>query len=236
MTFRDRLLATLRAAAPVLGEPGVLVVGSQVPNLLEPDAASTLIVSQDVDLAVLVSSHASVKRRLDEIRGFRPSLDEPSVWLPEDSGLLELNFVGRDESRDPTDTYALDDARLPLMVFGPLALVKEGERVLVAGLSVPLPQPAGLVLEKLVTERTGEKGERDLLVALGLLLTARPADIEAIVTGFSALSPELRHAVRSSLTVLSLMRRRPNMPDPERERAQVAELLRRLEAAGGREP
>jgi hypothetical protein len=235
VVFRDRLLATLRAAAPLLEEPGVLVVGSEVPNLLEPDAASTLVVSKDVDLAVPVSRHADVKRRLDAVRGLRPSREEPSVWLPEDPQLLELNFVGRDEGRDPTDTYVLDDDRLPLMVFGPLALVKEGTRLSVAGLSVPLPQPAGLVLEKLVTERTGEKGERDLLVALGLLVTAQPGDIDAIVTGYSTLSSELRYAVRSSLTVLSLLRRHASMPDPERERARVVELLRRLEAVHGGE-
>ena len=236
MAFRDRLLATLRAAAPVLEEPGVIVVGSEVPNLLQPDADSTLVVSQDVDLAVPVSRHASVKTRLDAIRGLRPSAEEPSVWVPEDSQLLELNFVGRDENRDPTDTYVLDDERLPLMVFGPLALVKEGARISVAGLSVPLPQPAGLVLEKLVTDRTGEKGERDLLVALGLLLTTRPRDVEAIVTGYSTLSPELRHVVRSNLTILSLMRRHANMPDPEIERARVVGLLRRLEAVQRGEP
>ena len=157
------------------------------------------------------------------------------MWLPEDPRLLELNFVGRDEGHDPTDTYALDDDRLPLMVFGPLALVKEGARVSVAGLSVPLPQPAGLVLEKLVTERTGEKGERDLLVALGLLITAQPRDIDQIVTEYATLSADLRYAVRSSLTVMSLMRRHVRMPDPELERARVINLLRRLEAVHGGE-
>jgi hypothetical protein len=35
-----------------VNEPGVLIVGSEVPNLLQPGAASTLVVSQDVDLAV----------------------------------------------------------------------------------------------------------------------------------------------------------------------------------------
>jgi hypothetical protein len=29
---------------------GVMVVGSEVPNLLEPDAAATLVISQGVDL------------------------------------------------------------------------------------------------------------------------------------------------------------------------------------------
>jgi hypothetical protein len=42
--FRDRLFATIRAARPVLEVPDVLIVGSEVPNLLEPDAASTLVV------------------------------------------------------------------------------------------------------------------------------------------------------------------------------------------------
>jgi hypothetical protein len=39
VSFRDRLLATLRAARPILGAPGVLVIGSEVPNLLQPGAA-----------------------------------------------------------------------------------------------------------------------------------------------------------------------------------------------------
>jgi hypothetical protein len=45
MTFRDRLIGSLRVMQPVLDVPGVLVGGSQVPNLLEPAAASTLISS-----------------------------------------------------------------------------------------------------------------------------------------------------------------------------------------------
>ena len=52
MRFRERLLATLREMQPILDVPGVMVGGSQVPNLLEPDAAATLVVSQDVDLVV----------------------------------------------------------------------------------------------------------------------------------------------------------------------------------------
>jgi hypothetical protein len=35
VTFRDRLLATLRAVESILEVPGVLVAGSEVPNLLE---------------------------------------------------------------------------------------------------------------------------------------------------------------------------------------------------------
>jgi hypothetical protein len=37
--FRSRLIATLRAVRPVLDEPGVLVLGSEVPNLLQEGAA-----------------------------------------------------------------------------------------------------------------------------------------------------------------------------------------------------
>jgi hypothetical protein len=82
MTFRDRLFATIQSARPVLEEPGVLVVGSEVPNLIEPDAAATLVVSQDLDIGVPVCSHAAVKRRLPELLShFQPSPDEPSVWI-----------------------------------------------------------------------------------------------------------------------------------------------------------
>jgi hypothetical protein len=55
VSFRTKLLATLREIEPVLVEPGVLVAGSEVPNLLEPGAASSLVVSQDVDIAVPVA-------------------------------------------------------------------------------------------------------------------------------------------------------------------------------------
>jgi len=41
VTFRDRLIATIRAARPVLESPGVLVIGSEVPNLLDRGAAAT---------------------------------------------------------------------------------------------------------------------------------------------------------------------------------------------------
>ena len=35
MDFRSRLFATLKQVAPLFKEPGVMVVGSEVPNLLE---------------------------------------------------------------------------------------------------------------------------------------------------------------------------------------------------------
>jgi hypothetical protein len=230
VTFRDRLIATIRAARPILETPGVLVVGSEVPNLLEAGAAATLVVSQDLDVGVPIDRHAAVKERLRELDEFEASVDEPSVWTPRSSGLLELNFVGMDPEQDPAEAYVLEDDRLPLLVFGALSLVSRGAEVEIGGTRLVLPRPAGLLLEKLVTDRTGEKGERDLLVALGVLGTSAPEDLDELETLYRRLRPELRHAVRSNLTVLSLLAPRVGMPDPQPRRAEVAALLRRFEA------
>lgn len=94
---------------------------------------------------------------------------------------------------------------------------------------MPLPRSAGLIVEKLATERTGEKGDRDLLVALGLLLTAQPADLAELEALYRSLRPDLRHGVRSNLTILSLMEPHAGMPDPRPRWTEVAALLRRLE-------
>jgi hypothetical protein len=230
VTFRDRLIATISAARPVLESPGVLVVGSEVPNLFEAGAAATLVVSQDLDVGVPVDGHAAVKGRLADLHEFEASADEPSVWTPRSPGLLELNFIGMDPAQDPAEAYVLEDDRLPLLVFGALSLLSRGAEIEIGGTRLTLPRPAGLLLEKLVTDRTGEKGERDLLVALGVLTTSGPEDLAEIVDLYRRLRPELRHAIRSSLTVLSLLAARSGMPNPEPHRPQVAALLRRLEA------
>ena len=52
-----------------------MVVGSEVPNLLQPDAASTLVVSRDVDLAVPVAHVASFKRALRHVDQLVQSAD-----------------------------------------------------------------------------------------------------------------------------------------------------------------
>jgi hypothetical protein len=230
VAFRDRLVATIRAARAALESPGVLVVGSEVPNLLEPGAAATLVVSQDLDIGVPVAHHAALKSRLGGLQEFAPSPDEPSVWTPRSPELLELNFVGLDPAQDPAEAYVLEDDRLPLLVFGALSLVSPGASIEIEGTRVSLPRPAGLLLEKLVTDRTGEKGERDLLVALAVLATAGPGDLQELESAYRRLRPELRHAVRSNLTILSLLGPRPGMPDPRPRRVDVAALLRRLEA------
>ncbi len=230
--FRDRLLSTIAAARSVIEEPGVLVVGSEVPNLLEPDAASTLVVSQDLDIGVPVACHVAVKRRLVDLRDFRSSPDEPSVWTPRSADLLEINFVGIDHAQDPADAYVLADDQLPLLVFGALSLITPGAELELAGTRLRLPRPAGLLLEKLVTERTGEKGERDLLVALALLLLMSSADLDELASSYRRLRPELRHVARSNLTLLSLLGPRAGMPDPRSRRAEVNRLLHRLEVEG----
>jgi hypothetical protein len=233
VTFRDRLLATLRAIEPILDVRGVLVAGSEVPNLLEIDAAATLVVSQDVDLAIPIAVHEEVKARLDRITRLVPSSDEPSVWVPrvDAAELIEVNFIGVDPAIvEPFDTYEKPDDRLPLMVFGPLSLLSAGAILEIDGLRIPLPQPAGLALEKLVSDRTGDKGDRDLLVVAGLLAGMTSADLDQLERAYLGLSTELRHQVRSNLSILSLLDARPGMPDPRGQRPVVEALFRRLEA------
>lgn len=96
---------------------------------------------------------------------------------------------------------------------------------------VPVPRNAGLLLEKLVTDRSGAKGDRDLLVALGLVLVAEPEDVEELISACGALPDDIQQAIRSNLTMLSLLERVEGMPDPTTERARVASLLARLERA-----
>jgi len=230
MDFRARLLKTLRAIEPVLAEPGVLVIGSEVPNLLERGAASTLVVSEDVDIGVPVASHKGVKKRLRAVEGLRSSKEEPSVWLPDDPSLIEVNFVGMDPAiSDASQTYVLEDEELPLLVFGYLSFMRPGTPIEVEGLVVPVPRKAGLLLEKLVTDRSGVKGDRDLLVVLGLMLVADASDLDELAEEYRKLSSELRHSVRTNLTLLSLIGPIEGMPDPAANRDKVIELLRRLE-------
>jgi len=231
--FLTRLAETLGAFEPVLREPGVMVVGSEVPNILMPDASVPLVISRDVDLGVPVSALGAVKRRLGAVAGFRPSPDEPSVWLP-GSDLLEVNFLGIDPRiTDVWDNYVLEDAELPLLVFGGLSLLEPGPARRFGGIEVPLPRTAGLLVEKLITDRSGEKGDRDLLVALGLLLVASGEDLVEAVGLCETLGPEGRHAVKSNLTVLSLLAPRPGMPDPVTGRERVASFLRLLDPPAG---
>jgi len=230
MEFRTRLLRTLRAVAPVLQVPGVLVAGSEVPNLLEPDARSSLVVSQDVDIAIPVHRHAAVKERLHEVRGLTRSDEEPSVWLPADADLIEVNFIGMDTRGERAgETYVFEDEELPLLVFGQLSLLRPGKTLTIDDLRIPLPRPSGLLLEKLLTDRGGEKGDRDLLVALALLLVCEANDLAEIEVTYRALPPEQRYAARSGLSTLSLLEVRPSMPDPTPHRAGIAGLLARLE-------
>jgi hypothetical protein len=74
-----------------------------------------------------------------------------------------------------------------------------------------------------------EKGVRDLLVVVGLLMVMHEADFEELEQEYANLPAELRYAVRSNLTVLSLMQGVDGMPDPQSQRARIAAVLARLE-------
>ena len=102
---------------------------------------------------------------------------------------------------DASQTYVLEDDELPLLVFGYLSFMRPGKPIEVEGLRIPVPRKAGLLLEKLVTDRSGVKGDRDLLVVLGLMLVADASDIEELTDEYRRLPPELRHSVRWNLTV-----------------------------------
>ena len=237
MTFRERLLATLRAIAPVLTQPGVVVIGSEVPNLLEEDAASTLVVSQDVDIGIEIEHLREVKAALASVQGLEPSAEEPSVWVPHSDDLIEVNFLGIDRKlTDPAASYVFEDAELPLMVFGPLTWMLPGDIITAEGLRIPVAKRSGLIVEKLITERSGVKGDRDLLVVLGLLTHATAADVDEVIEAYTRLAPDLRHWVRSNLTLLSLIEPHANMPDPANFRDQIAALLARLEQRDEGEP
>lgn len=229
VTFRDRLLATLRSAQPVLDVPGVLVVGSEVPNLLEHDAAASLVVSEDVDVAIPISAHREVRERLQHLDRLRPSADEPSVWVPKGDDCIELNFVGMDPAlKSVREAYVLEDERLPLMVFGGLSLLRPGRIILADGVRVPVPAIAGLLVEKLATDRSGVKGDRDLLMTLGLLSEANDADLDEVARLFQTLPCEVRETVLSGLSVLSLLEPVEGMPDPRVGRPMVSLLLETL--------
>lgn len=131
---------------------------------------------------------------------------------------------------DAADAYVREDSELPLLVFGGLSFLEPAPPVEVEGLTVPVPRVAGLLLEKLLSERTSIKGERDLLVALALILVANDDDLDELTDLYRTLRPEQRYSVRSNLSLLSLMAPHPDMPDPRPQRARVAELLRRLES------
>ena len=114
-------------------------------------------------------------------------------------------------------------------MFGLLSLLHEGQLLQVGDVRVRLPRPAGLLIEKLLTERAGLKGQRDLLVALGLLLVSRRDDVDEVTERFVELSDEQKKTVIGSLAILSLMGSAPEMPDPARAREEIATLIERLE-------
>jgi hypothetical protein len=232
VNFRTRLIGTLRALRPIFDED-VLVIGSEVPNLLE-GGRTVVIVSQHIDIGVPVTSHSRVRERLRELDGLRASAEEPSVWLPEDGreDRMEVNFVGMDPALDDiADSYVLDDDVLPLLVLGNLSLLERGERVDIEGVHVPLPEPTSLLIEKLLTERSGIKGDRDLLVALALITSRRGYSEARLRAALPQLQVEDVAAIRANLAVLSLMEGQPDMPDPTEFRRTVLAFLEVVDEA-----
>jgi hypothetical protein len=231
--FRTRLIETLRALRPIF-EEDVLVIGSEVPNLLGGGVV-VVIVSQDIDIGVPVASHARVRARLGELTGLRPSVEEPSVWVPEAgrNDRLEVNFVGLDPNLDDVaDSYVLEDDELPLLVFGNLSLLEAGGRVEIEGVQVPLPEPTSLLVEKLLTERSGVKGDRDLLVALALIVSPAAYSEAKARAALAKLPPDELAIITGNLTVLSLMEGQPEMPDPTHFRRAVLRLIELVEEVG----
>jgi hypothetical protein len=167
---------------------------------------------------------------MGSVIGLQQSTEEPSVWLPQRPELIEVNFIGVDSGARAGETYVLEDATLPLLVFGNLGWLQPGNPVHVGDLVIPVPRPAGLLVEKLLTDRSGEKGDRDLLVVMGLLLVSAPADLDELERLYRSLSPEQRYSLRSNLSVLSLLEPRRYMPDPVPHRRQLAQLMARLES------
>ena len=129
------------------------------------------------------------------------------------------------------EVYVLEDAVMPMLVFGNLGLLRPGPPIAVEDLLIPVPRPAGLMLEKLITDRSGVKGDRDLLVVLGLLLVAEEADLAELVETYRTLPDEFRYHVRANLGLLSLLEPHHGMPDPAPHRARLAALLAQLEQA-----
>lgn len=223
-------METLKAITSIIEIPDILIGGSEVPNLIQPAAACSLVVSGDVDIVVPVPLHETVKERIPALTLFRQSIEEPSVLEPVDENLLEVNFIGLDRREEYSgETYILEDRDFPMIVFSRLSLLEPGEPVIVDDLSLPVPQPAGLLAEKLLTDRSGVKGDRDLLVALALLLVCKPEDLRGFERTYQSLSQEDRYTIRSGLSTLSLLQSIPDMPDPTPHRALIAGLLRRLE-------
>lgn len=101
----------------------------------------------------------------------------------------------------------------------------------VPGVRVPLPSLAGLLLEKLATDRSGLKGDRDLLVALGILLGMTDDDHVELEARLSGLPTAAKRNLTANAGLLSVLGPSPGVPDPTPHRARVRDLLVLLEAA-----
>jgi hypothetical protein len=83
------------------------------------------------------------------------------------------------------------------------------------GLRIPLPQPAGLALEKLVSIVLARRAIATCSWLPACLRTWNPASSTSWCN-------------RSNLSILSLLGVRPGMPDPRPQRSTIDPLLERL--------
>ncbi len=228
MEFAERLLMTIKDISDLFID-GVIVIGSEAPNLFSFYEKSPVIVSKDIDLGVDVKAHNGLKEKITGLQTFKISEDEPSVLTPL-GPQLEVNIVGIDRRlTDISESYVLEDSRLPMMVLGNLSLIEPGQVINIAGINVPMPKKAGLLLEKLLTERSGIKGERDLLVALALLLIINEQEKTEFLMSYGKLDPELRQQILTNLTLLSALPPHHAMPDPRPCRQMIFEFIQRIE-------
>src|SRR4051794_12285 len=91
-------------------------------------------------------------------------------------GASAIRVVGRALARVAGERWARDRESVFLR-FGPLSLLSEGPSLEIDGLHIPMPRPSGVAVEKLIADRSGEKGNRDLLVLAGLLCHMSETDV-----------------------------------------------------------
>ncbi|MBE7439598.1 MAG: hypothetical protein HS115_14165 [Spirochaetales bacterium] len=215
---------TLRDLRPVADQ--VIVIGSEVPNLSRIHSGADLFVSQDIDLAVPIENLERTDEQIPMLfEHYRQSSDEPSILLPRDDARLEINFLGVDFRSQDLDDISLHRGRhISFLAFGTLTLIKpvdltiEKHRFRVA-------EHRSLFLEKILTERSSIKGERDLYVAALVFKEIQsPQEIIHMREDILALDSERKFFASDNLASLILMIEKGH-PDLRNSVSLLKELL-----------
>ncbi|MEW5692344.1 MAG: hypothetical protein AB1765_03500 [Candidatus Hydrogenedentota bacterium] len=205
ISFRTKLLNTLKILKDIL--PHTIIIGSEVPNLIRINKKVDLFVSEDIDVGIPVLKFKIIKSGIKRLlKKYYVSRDEPSILCPKTNELLEINFLGIDKNLDDLDdVYIFRDGLVSFIVFGTLSLIK-GKKVSINGMKVILAEPASLLVEKLLTERSHIKGERDIIVA-GLLLEVIDIkkEMKHILAMINALNKDKRYLIQDNLSTLILI-------------------------------